>query len=178
MSDPNAPQDGLSAAQPQSWQSSTSAPEAPIGVPGDDPDAPGAAGDSGAPSGGSDAPKQRGKLGRIIVGVAVVLVLAVVGVVYSVYSGGSATANAKEGDCLSGDAVTSDVSKSVKLNLAKCDAADARYKVVGLIADKTEADVKSELCEPFATKGAEVIYWQESSRGSGKGNVLCLAPAK
>jgi hypothetical protein len=177
MSDPNAPQDGLTAAQPSSWQSSTSAPEAPIGAPGD-PDAPGAAGYSGAPSGGSDAPKQRGKLGRIIVGVAVVLVLAVVGVVYNVYSNGSTASKAKEGDCLSGDAVTSDVSKAIKLNLAKCDAADARYKVVGLIADKSETEVKDELCQPFAAKGAEVIYWQEKSSGSGKGNVLCLAPAK
>ena len=178
MSDPNAPQDGLTAAQSQSSQSSTSAPEAPTGVPGD-PDAPGAAGDSGAPSGGSEQPpKQRGKLGRIIVGVVVVLVLAVAGVVYNVYSNGSTASNAKEGDCLAGDAVTSDVSKAIKLDLAKCDAADARYKVVGLIADKSEAEVQNALCEPFAVKGAEVIYWQEKSRGSGKGNVLCLAPAK
>ena len=147
-------------------------------MPGD-PDAPGAAGASGAPFGGSEtAPKKSGTLGRIIIGVAVVVVLAVGVVVYNIYSNGSTAAKAKEGDCLAGDAVTSDVSKAIKLDLTKCDAADARYKVVGLVADKTEADVKDELCEPFAVKGAEVMYWQESSRGAGKGNVLCLAPAK
>ncbi len=108
----------------------------------------------------------------------VVVVLVVGAIGYNLLSNRNTAASAKEGDCLAGDAVTSDASTSVTLKVAKCDAADARYKVVGLVADKTEAEVKNELCEPYAEKGAEVIYWQEKSSGSGKGNVLCLAPAK
>ena len=181
MSDPNAPQEGVAAA-PSSWQPAPTAPPVPQGGPGEPP-APGGPASPGAQFGGPDSgpvapPKKRGKLGRVISGVVVVLVLAIIGVGYSIYSNRDTAAKAKEGDCLSGAEITSDAASSAALKVTTCDSADARYKVVGLVADKTQAEVKDELCQPFVDKGAEVIYWQEKSRGAGSGNVLCLAPAK
>ena len=158
MSDPNATQ-----------QQDLEPPAAPDAV----------AGDAGAsPDGPVDPPKQRGMLTRIIVAVVIVVVLAVVGIGYNVFNDRNSAAKAKVGDCLAGDEVTSDVTKAVKLTMATCDSSNARYKVVGLVPDKAESEVKNELCEPFVDQAPAVIYWQEGSRGTGKGNVLCLAAAK
>jgi hypothetical protein len=140
-----------------------------------EPNAPHALVDEPAPV---EPPRPRGRLGLIIAGVAVVVLLAIAGIVYSVVSGSDSAAKAKEGDCLAGDEVSTEDTKPVKLNLTRCDASDARYKVVGLVPGLTDTQVKNELCQPFVEKGATVIYWQEASRGADKGNVLCLAPAK
>jgi hypothetical protein len=184
MSDPNAPQEGLSAAQPPA------APQPPGPPYGQPPAAPQPPGPPSAPYAQPDAPygqpfapapvkkSKAGKIIGIIAGVVVVLLL-ICGVgAYFALKDKVVAVNANEGDCLSGDAITGTTSTPAALKLTRCDAADARYKVVGKIPDKKRADADQSLCQPFVPQGAEVIYWQEKSVGAGVGSVLCLAPAK
>jgi len=87
------------------------------------------------------------------------------------------TMNAKVGDCIHSESLTSTTAKEVKdTKIVKCDAADANYKVVGIVAAKTESQFNTDdkLCDPYPT--AEGALWQGQT---GKlGSVLCLAPNK
>src|SRR5436190_20996138 len=132
MSDPNAPQDGLSAAQPPSAPGApynpTGAPGAP-GVPGGgSPYGPPPTGDPyGAPPAGgpygAPPPVKKSKAGKIIgiiAGIVVILLLVCGGVSYFALRGTSA-ANAKAGDCLGGDSISdSGPATSVDGKVVKC----------------------------------------------------------
>src|SRR5262245_61378149 len=157
MSDPNQPQEGIQASQPP-----YAPPPPPPGAPYADP-------------GVGQPPAKKGKAGKIIGIIAgvVVLLLIACGVIgyFALDIGKSSAANAKVNDCLAGDDISGGTT-TASLKVTECSSSDARYKVVGLVPNKTKAEASSQgndLCQPFVAQGAELLYWQESSRGSNNG---------
>jgi hypothetical protein len=133
------------------------------------------------PYGAPPPPPKKGSAGKvvgIILGVAVLL-LAVCGVLgYFLYNKSKTdTVNAKVGDCISSDALTSTTAKEVKnTKIVPCTDANANYKVVGVVANKTEIqfNIDDKICNAYPT--AESALWQGERNKSG--SVLCLAPNK
>ena len=78
-------------------------------------------------------------------------------------------AAAKVGDCVSRTGAEG-------VEVAGCGEANAEYKVVGRVEDKTETEAGISACTPFEKDGAEASFWQ-GEQGE-KGLVLCLAPNK
>jgi hypothetical protein len=130
------------------------------------------------------APK-KGKTGKIIgivVGVLVLLlILCGVGAFFLFKNATSPLAEAKVNQCFAGDDIQANPSNP-KLKIVECGDGSARYKIVGKIADKTQAEASaansSELCQPYVDQGVDTSFWQEKSVGAGKGPLFCLAPAK
>jgi hypothetical protein len=116
-----------------------------------------------------------GKLKIILAIVGAFLLLCCIGgvalAVQSDIFGGSA-GNADVGDCLSGKSIdqSSDRFQEADLEVVECSDADAKYKVVGKVEGKTQAQATDAVCKPFT--GAELIYWE--GRAGEKGTVLCL----
>jgi len=134
-----------------------------------------------APGYGYETPPKRrgGKIVVIVLAVLVVLAAACgIGAYLLARNMNSTAAKAKEGDCLAGDTITGTQKTTTPLKIVNCDAADARYKVIARIPDKTSGEAVVDLCVPYAPKGADVIYWEPTSRGASKGTVLCLGAAK
>jgi len=188
MSDPNAPQDGLSAAQPPYGQQ-PGAPYNPTGAPGA-PGAPGGGSPYGPPptgdpygappAGGSygapPPPVKKSKAGKIVgivAGVIVVLLLVCGGISYFALKGTSA-ANAKVGDCLGGDSISdSGQATSVDVKVVKCTDSDAKYEVVGRTDNVSRADTSkqdTQVCNAF--KDATSVVWVGSDQA--KGTALCV----
>src|SRR6266545_1443569 len=85
--------------------------------------------------------------------------------------------NARVGDCLAGQTMDSSTAEEVSdIKIVPCTAADAKYKVVGIVAGKTEAQFKVDdhLCDAYPS--AVSVLWQ--GRTGGAGSVLCLAAVK
>jgi hypothetical protein len=81
------------------------------------------------------------------------------------------------GDCLAGETMDSTTAKEVTdIRIVRCDAADAKYKVVGIVHGKTESQFNAEdnICDAYPSAVSEL--WQ--GRTGGVGSVLCLADAK
>jgi hypothetical protein len=188
MSDPNAPQDGLSAAQPPYGQqpgapyNPTGAPGAPGAPGGGSPYGPPPAGDpygappAGGPYGAPPPPVKKSKAGKIvgiIAGVIVVLLLVCGGISYFALKGTSA-ANAKVGDCLGGDSISdSGQATSVDVKVVKCTDSDAKYEVVGRTDNVSRAETSSQdtkVCDAF--KDATSVVWVGSDEA--KGTALCV----
>jgi hypothetical protein len=147
---------------------------APYGQPGQQPPPP-----YGAP--GQPPPPKKSSAGKVVgilVGVAVLLIALCGGLGYFLYNKGKTdTVNAKVNDCIKSDALTSTTAKEVhNTKIVPCDSADATYKVVGIVKDKTEIqfNIDDKICDAYPT--AESALWQ-GERGK-KGSVLCLAPNK
>ena len=120
-----------------------------------------------------------GKIIGIVAGVLVVLVAVCVVLVLVVRNANKTnTLNAKVNDCIHTDhPLDSATAQQVKnAKIVKCDAADATYKVVGLVSNKTEADFTTDdnICNPYPT--AKTAMWQGADGKAGQ--VLCMAPAK
>jgi hypothetical protein len=186
MSDPNAPQDGLSAAQPPS---APGAPYNPTGAPGA-PGAPGGGSPYGAPPtgdpygappaggpyGAPPPPVKKSKAGKIIgiiAGIIVVLLLVCGGISYFALRGTSA-ANAKVGDCLGGDSISdSGTATSVDVKVVKCSDSGAKYEVVGRTENVSRAETSSQdtkVCNAF--KDATSVVWVGTNEA--KGTALCV----
>ena len=128
------------------------------------------------------APKRsRGVVGRLVgsLGGLVIVALLVAGgsYVYQHYINKNDTVNAKVGDCIHSDALTSTTAKEVKnTKIVKCDDTSANYKVVGVVDGKTEIqfDADNNICSQYPD--AESALWQGVS--GRVGSVLCLAPNK
>jgi hypothetical protein len=121
----------------------------------------------GFPPAPAPQPARRGGAGRAIV--ILVVVLVVVGGIAAAgwYFSRDAANNAKVGDCVQQQG-------SDDLKVVDCGSADADFKVVGRVEDKTQSEASQGACDGFAD--AEQAYW-EGEPGK-KGLVLCLAPAK
>ena len=127
-------------------------------------------------------PPQRGggsKVKIILAIVGAVLLLCCIGGVALAVQGnifGSSASSADVGDCLSGKSIdqSSDKFQEADLEVVKCSDGDAKYKVVGKVENKTQAEATDEVCRPFT--GAELIYWE--GRANEKGTVLCLQTNK
>jgi hypothetical protein len=149
---------------------------APYGTPGQPPPPYGAPGAPGAPT-----PPKKSSAGRVVgilVGVAVLLIALCGGLGYFIYNKSKTdTVNAKVGDCIKSDALTSTTAKEVKgTKIVPCDSADATYKVVGIVPNKTEIsfNLDNDICKAYPT--AESALWQGQRNKAG--SVLCLAPNK
>jgi hypothetical protein len=123
------------------------------------------------------APKKgAGRLVGILVGVAVLLLALCGGGAYLLSTmNKDAMANAKAGDCIHSSSVTSTTAQKVTdTKVVKCDAADANYKVVGIVKDKTETQftIDDKICDAYPT--AETAIWQGKTGSTG--SVFCLAP--
>ena len=189
MAEQNPPQPGdepYPNAAPQYGPPDAGAPVppgAPYAAPGA-PVPPGASVPPGAPyeAPGEPVPPKKSKTGKIlgIVGgiLALLLILCLVGVFFIMRNADSDLAGAKVDQCLAGDEIK-DTATQPNLKVVDCGASDARYKIVGKLDGKTMAEANDDtLCQPYVDKGAEASYWQEQSRGAGKGPLFCLAPAK
>ena len=134
------------------------------------------------PYGAPTPPKRsRGVVGRLVgsIGGLVIVALLVAGgaYVYQHYFNKSDTVNAKVGDCIHSDELTSTTAKEVKnTKIVKCDDGTANYKVVGVVDGKTEIqfDADNNICQQYPD--AESALWQGVS--GRVGSVLCLAPNK
>jgi len=104
---------------------------------------------------------------------AVLLLVCIGGVAWGImsFTGGGA-ADAKVGECLSGKSIdrSSENFQETDLEVVKCSDKDARYKVVGKVENKKQAEATNAVCSQFT--GAEVIYWE--GRKNEAGTVLCL----
>jgi hypothetical protein len=184
MSDPNAPQDGLSAAQPPYGQpyNPTGAPGAPGAPGGGSPYGPPPTGDpygappAGGPYGAPPPPPKKGKAGKIIgiiAGVIVVLLLVCGGISYFALKGTSA-ADAKAGDCLGGDSISdSGSATSVDVKVVKCTDSGAKYDVVGRTENVSRAETSKQdtkVCDAF--KDATSVIWVGTDEA--KGTALCV----
>ncbi|GAA2612296.1 hypothetical protein GCM10010399_48950 [Dactylosporangium fulvum] len=144
---------------------------------------------SGAPFGAPPPPPKKSSAGKIIliiVGIILVLALVCCGGIFFfakdtwndiVDSVESNSANAKVGDCLAGDTITEAGNDEVSVKIVACDAADAKYKVVGIKSGVARAEaLKSEptVCNDFAD--ANYVLWQGTNVSSG--DALCLVDAK
>ncbi|MBP2477042.1 hypothetical protein JOF53_005914 [Crossiella equi] len=116
------------------------------------------------------APKKKSKLPKIL-GYLIVPLIALGFFVYNFMFGAG---NAKVGECLAGDGTNAN-------SVEKVDCADAKAKftVVGRVEGKTSADVddvegKEHACDAYP--GWKHVYWEQSSRRSTTGALLCLVP--
>jgi hypothetical protein len=132
----------------------------------------------GAPVPQEPKKSSAGKIIGILAGVAVLLLVLCGGAAYFIYNKSKTdTVNAKVNDCIKSDALTSTTAKEVSnTKIVPCDSAEANYKVVGIVPNKTEAqfNVDDKICDKYPT--AESALWQ--GERSKAGSVLCLAPNK
>ena len=166
MSSPSGPQQPFSNDPQQQFP--------PAGQPGQFPP-PGEGQPGGPPQGGfqpgppPQPVRQGGGWKKRVVSIVVGLVVlaGIAGV--SWYMNRDAANKAKVGDCVAQEG-TND------LKVVECSSADADFKVVGRVEDKTQSEAGNTVCAPFVDQGAEQAYWEGES--GKKGLVLCLAPNK
>jgi hypothetical protein len=127
------------------------------------------------------APVKKGSAGKVVGIVAGVLVglLAICGVLgYFLWNAVQTdTVNAKVNDCINADAINSETAKEVKnTKIVKCNSPAARYKVVGVVSDKSEDEFMADdsVCKAFPDAVSQL--WQGQT--NKKGRVLCLADNK
>jgi hypothetical protein len=98
------------------------------------------------------------------------LVLIVVGVVVGVAKSASNAGSAAVGDCL-------DDAGAEHVRTVDCGSADAKYKVLGVVEDKTQIQAGITACDAYPSTTA--YFWQGPDTGvDAKGKVLCLGPAR
>ena len=107
---------------------------------------------------------QAQKVRNVIV---VAVILAILGVV--LYLARNNAANAEVGDCMKQTGPNS-------LEQVKCDDSQAKFKVVGRVEGKRQSEATISACDAYKSQGAEQVYWEGKSGGTGF--VLCLAAAK
>jgi hypothetical protein len=164
---------------PQPGQQFGQAPQGQFGQAPQGQFGPAPQGQFGAPPPGypqPPAPKKRGAA-RIVVPIVSVVVLGVIAVVVLIASR-SSPSHAKVGDCLKGSAITSTTAQDAgEVKIVACTSADAKYKVVGKVDNKTRTQFSTDdaICQPYVSAGATTALWGQTS--GEKGFVLCLADA-
>jgi hypothetical protein len=115
--------------------------------------------------------------------IAVALVVAVLkfglfaGISSALGIGDDKTAEAKAGDCIAQlpDVAEGQQKEANNAKVVKCDAADAKFSVLGRLENQTEAQAaKDDICKAYPE--AEYSYYSIPS--GGKGYVLCLKELK
>jgi hypothetical protein len=122
-------------------------------------------------------PPKKKRAARVVVPIVSVVVLGVIAVVVFIASK-SSPSHAKVGDCLKGSAITSTTAQDAgDVKIVNCTSADAKYKVVGKVDNKTRTQFSSDdtICQPYVSAGATTALWGQSSGENGF--VLCLADA-
>jgi hypothetical protein len=120
-------------------------------------------------------PKKRSRKAVVWITVGIVGLLLICGLGGALLVGvanlrSNSVANASVGECLGGTTSTElDADKMTKVD---CGSAEAKFKVVGRIEDKTSAEREAS-CEGVAE--TDFVFW--TGREGGKGTVLCLQEA-
>jgi hypothetical protein len=173
---PPDPSSGSPYGSPQPTSPYGGGGEAPAPYPGGQAPPPGP-----YPGGPVPPPAKKGGAGKIIgiiVGVVVLLIaLCVGGGAFLFNKAKSDPANAKVGNCLAGETMDSTTAKPVNnIKVVDCNASDAKYKVVGVVENKTETQFNTDdkICSAYST--AESALWQGTAGKAG--SVLCLEPIK
>jgi hypothetical protein len=85
--------------------------------------------------------------------------------------------NAKAGDCFKAYVGTENI--KTEDMIVDCTSADAKYKVVGIVANKTYAQAQSEdgLCAAWPTTD-DGLWLADGKNESGPGKVICLETIK
>ncbi|MER7004600.1 hypothetical protein ABT297_16340 [Dactylosporangium sp. NPDC000555] len=148
-----------------------------------------APGAPGAPFGAPPPPPKKSSAGKIILiilGVILVLVLVCCGATFLfakdtwndlVDNVKTNPAMAKVGDCLAGDDITEEASKSVDVKIVKCDDSTAKYKVLGIPGGVSKADAlakETKVCAAYPD--TQYVLWQGTDVKDG--SALCLEDAK
>lgn len=160
---PAAPQDGPEGAQGQDGFQGQFGPAASVGQPPAGPPLP------PAPPAPSNTKRPKGK----IIMWSLLAVVIVVVVIFGVRNSLSSPSNAAVGDCLKGTATNSETATEVNdFQTVACTSSDAKFKVLGKIENKTEAEFEGDraICDKFPATTAE--YW--GGKQGEKGYVLCL----
>jgi hypothetical protein len=114
--------------------------------------------------------RKRRTLLWVLVGVGAFLVILIVGfVAAAVLLFGNSPATAQVGSCLSGTTDTAALNPD-DMKVVGCDEAEASYKVIGRVGDKTQQESQAA-CEGVA--GTELSLWYGAA--GQRGVVLCLA---
>jgi hypothetical protein len=116
-------------------------------------------------------------LWRLVIG-GIILVIGLGYAGYKYLSGNITAKTPAVGECVTQAKSDADI-KNVKA--IDCTDAKATDKVVGVLADKTEAEAKINDEATFACKvypATQTWIFMEDKAGSGKGTILCLAPNK
>ncbi|MPY77476.1 MAG: hypothetical protein GEV04_03080 [Actinophytocola sp.] len=130
--------------------------------------------DRAAPPGPPPHPKSTKR--TLVIMVSVVLGIAPLGLVaLFVYTRFFTLTGAQVGDCLAGD-----IDKPYSIEITDCGAADANYRVVGRVEDKSMVEFESKAgkktCAPF--KDAEFLYFEGfGDDAAASGAILCLSKA-
>jgi hypothetical protein len=127
-------------------------------------------------------PPKKSFVGRLVGGLVSIVIIVIVALGWVWFKGNvindkSDTVNAKVGDCIHSEELSSTTAKEVKNSkILKCDDAAANYKVVGVVSGKTETqfNVDSAICAAYPT--AESALWK--GQAGRAGSVLCLEPNK
>lgn len=117
-------------------------------------------------------PVRSRRTGRIITWAVFAVVIAV-GVGWKVHTSLSSPSRAGVGDCLSGTVTDSETVKAANdFKTIACTSSDAKYKVLGKIDNKTEAEFEGDrtICAAYPDTMGEL--WGQSSGKNGY--VLCL----
>jgi hypothetical protein len=142
------------------------------------PDQPGGYGQPGGyappPSGSyppaapTPPPRKAGRSRVRLIFTAIIVAAAIVFGIVAFIKSRSEPAATKVGDCMVGQTAKT-------LKKIDCSDGTAEWKVVGRVADKTEAETTVEdTCTQWPD--TEVVYWQ--GKKGQKGFALCLAPTK
>jgi hypothetical protein len=177
-----APQQPPPAAPVPAQQTFGDAP-APPAAPGEATfgAAPSAVPPAGEAFGAAPAPvKKKGGVVKIVgIVVAVLIVICLAGVGYLVKDAlfGDKTKSAQAGDCIGNvPAVTAGQDKQAdNAVVVACTDVSAKYKVLGRVEGKTEAEATDEsVCAAYP----ETDSWFRAIASGGKGYVLCLSEVK
>jgi hypothetical protein len=122
------------------------------------------------------APERKRGIGKYLAGVAgALIVIAIVAVVkfgfaeIVAFVTGAGPAKAKVGDCISQSQDPNE------MKVVDCAAAEAAYKVTGVVEGKTKAEAVTS-CEPYPTAENYLFQWEGSKTATDQtmGRVLCL----
>jgi hypothetical protein len=113
-----------------------------------------------------------------VAGVAVVLIVACAGIGYFALRNANTAADAKQGDCLAGDSISSSgTANKVKLEVVDCGDGKAKYKVSGRVEDVPQSLTTSQtttVCNAFPD--ATNVVWV--GKDVNKGTALCVVEVK
>lgn len=152
--------------------------------PGGDPNAPGSAPGYGAPVPPPAKKRSTGKIVGSIVGVLALLgVLCAIGAFFLIRNLADETVDAKVGDCLAGDSISSTgTDTDIKIRVVSCSDSNVKHKVYGRIPDKTFAEAEAgegAICEPYIKDGAESYIWLGNRKKlTEAAPVVCVGPPK
>lgn len=139
------------------------------------PGTPGYGGQEGvgpAPAGEATAPVKKKSNPLLRFGIPIVVLLVVIAAGW--FFSRDNVSSAKAGDCLPASAMTESFTDASKIKKTDCTAADAAYKVTGIVDGKTFEEAKAEDCAAYASTDNGLWLGEKGK----KGKIFCLQTLK